>query len=84
MAESTPLRDDELQLVLKLLVHDLNNPLAAVVTNLGFAKKLVGESEEGGELQDRLRRLRRTTRRLGRAGGRDGASRGKRAERREH
>lgn len=54
MAESTPLRDDELQLVLKLLVHDLRNPLAAVVTNLGFAKKLVAEFEEGGELHEVL------------------------------
>jgi signal transduction histidine kinase len=42
----------EIAEVLVLLAHDLKNPLAAILTNLGFVRGFVGELEGGGEVDD--------------------------------
>lgn len=40
--------------LMRLLAHDLRNPLAALVTNLGFARRLVDEGASAAELDDVL------------------------------
>jgi signal transduction histidine kinase len=51
MADDPTLADAIRDLV-AVLVHDLRNPLAAVVTNLGFARRLVQEGAPAGELDE--------------------------------
>lgn len=45
---------DEFRALVRALVHDLRNPLAAIVTNLEFARRLVAEGETDTELDEVL------------------------------
>jgi signal transduction histidine kinase len=44
----------ELAVLMRLFAHDIRNPLAALVTNLGVARRLVEEGEPDPELDDVL------------------------------
>lgn len=52
MTEKLHVDDAELRELLHLVSHDLRNPLAAIVTNLEFARRLVVEEEVDQDLRE--------------------------------
>ncbi len=54
MSDKLHLTDAELRELLLQLSHDVRNPLAAIVTNLEFARRLVQESEHDPDLVESI------------------------------
>lgn len=55
MADSSPVSDADLRRICHLVSHDLRNPLAAIVTNLEFARRMLEQIEVDPDLTEAVR-----------------------------